>query len=560
MTRFVRFSTLVIAGAVLAFAALVWVLLPRTPSLLPKPLPVAADEAEIVWLQNASNTAGWERLVTALQQAAEHWPDLIVDPDDDAFPSEATACPQVAVRRQGKPGRLVFRWYKITSDWKTTNWVEALTARQPPPLAIVGGDSSEPAIDLARALQKAGQLLPEQRRPLFCITTATADNASNPNGDGETPLTQIYPGRTYRFCFTNRQMAQAVIGFIWSQPELRPDTEPVYMVYWADDPYSNDLTGSEGGFRKALTEPAAQSGAAAVARDVAWLAASRATGGFPLPLEGLTASQFRLGLLTPPQMIDSGVGSFDRPNTFEAASAGYLLNELSKNSGQRRPLLLLSAQQAPMRRFLRALVRTAPDDSQRFVVGTGDSIPFNTIYRDRNVAWPIQDLPLSLVFFAHRNPVDERAGFQATSGRDGDPNRDGEGPAATSTDGLLLNRDIVETLVQAAWTGDALAVHAEALRQALGQMRWQPEGRVKRTETASLLFDKDGNRKNGTGEHVVWLRPTGLGRRVEPEAEISVWPLPNGWRPGQHWDGEAVWKLGVRYDGDISEGGGRASN
>ena len=66
---------------------------------------------------------------------------------------------------------------------------------------------------------------------------------------------------------------------------------------------------------------------------------------------------------------------------------------------QRRPLLVVTGQSQPSRRFLRALARSAPEAARRLVVATGDAIAFNTIYRDRQVAWPIQELPFALVFF-----------------------------------------------------------------------------------------------------------------------------------------------------------------
>src|SRR5262249_60007487 len=55
------------------------------------------------------------------------------------------------------------------------------------------------------------------------------------------PLTHVYPRRTFRFGFTNRQMATTATRFIWGRPDLRPDADPAYLVQWQDDPYSVDL-------------------------------------------------------------------------------------------------------------------------------------------------------------------------------------------------------------------------------------------------------------------------------------------------------------------------------
>src|SRR5207244_7281810 len=75
--------------------------------------------------------------------------------------------------------------------------------------------------------------------PLLLITTATADEVDLDQVRSE--LMRIYAGRSFRFCFTNQQMARAVIDFVWSQDDLRPDAEPIYLTCWEDDPYSTDL-------------------------------------------------------------------------------------------------------------------------------------------------------------------------------------------------------------------------------------------------------------------------------------------------------------------------------
>src|SRR5262249_58121664 len=133
-------------------------------------------------------------------------------------------------------------WYKLTSDLKTQDWVTALLQRQPPPLAIIGGSSSDLAIDLARHLEaEASRQRLGSACPLLLLTTATAHAAEAEPGQTEAPLHTLYPGRTYRFCFTNQQMAEAVTSFIWNRPDLRPDTDPFYVTFWQDDPYSTDL-------------------------------------------------------------------------------------------------------------------------------------------------------------------------------------------------------------------------------------------------------------------------------------------------------------------------------
>src|SRR5262249_28329414 len=153
---------------------------------------------------------------------------------------------------------------------------------------------------------------------------------------------------------------------------------------------------------------------------------------------------------------------------------------------QLRPLLVLSAQSQPSRRFLRALERGAPALARRFVVAAGDSISFNLVYRDRNVTWPIQDLPFNLVFFCHRNPVDPAADWKpADQAAAGD---DLSSPPGTATDDLLLYRDIVEAVIQSSYQGDALPQDGEALGRWLGRIRWL-KGRIGFRRDAE--FDRD---------------------------------------------------------------------
>ena len=68
----------------------------------------------------------------------------------------------------------------------------------------------------------------------------------------------------------------------------------------------------------------------------------------------------------------------------------------------------------------------------RFLVVNGDAIDFNTVYRDGNLTWPVQDLPFQLVFFCHRNPVYEEA-FQPDVRADDAAPPDPQGKTSTGT-------------------------------------------------------------------------------------------------------------------------------
>src|SRR5262249_15849788 len=103
----------------------------------------------------------------------------------------------------------------------------------------------------------------------------------------------------------------------------------------------------------------------------------------------------------------------------------------------RSQLLLLPTSAQRPRRFARGVYKSNPDKVKRVVVASGDSVSLNNVYRDSEVVWDYRDLPVPLLFFSHRNPVDEAAGFQQVSTETGRPSK-------TGTQGLLLYRDIFD--------------------------------------------------------------------------------------------------------------------
>jgi hypothetical protein len=569
--HFFRPSILIALSAAVVVGAVVVVFQGPPAQGRPTPLPVAAGEVEIVWLYPATNASSWERFVAAVKRTAERLqddrPGLQADANA-AFPRQTTAVPEVSLSWPASGPRFVFRWYKLTSDWKAGDWIEALLQRRPPPLAVIGGSSSDSAREVAAHLNRFAGDMPTEDRPLLLLTTATADRVV-PYAEGEhasaaVPLTQLYPDRTFRFCFTNRQMAMAVSTFLWSRDDLRPDSDPAYLVRWNDDSYSRDLID---GFQRALRVVVARD----MANQWAWTASQVVFGSWPpgrgggvfpaqrLPINQLspyTASGFRLE--TPPQSlgIASSVGSFGTPNRHEAKAAGEILDVLQFQS-QRHPLLIVSGQTQPSRRLLRALIRAKPDLAGRFVVATGDAISFNTVYRDREVAWNAQELPFPLTFFCHHNPIDAEAGFRP--GEQSDPS----GTATTGTEDLLLHGDIVEALLEAGIPTEAHpCANAADLAERLGRVRWH-ENRIVAGERGIPLFDESGQRRSGTGEHVVCLRPAwdeDFGYRLLPKATIEVW----AWRHresrgerGRVWEWQRRGQpLNVTYGETRMEGSG----
>ena len=458
--------------------------------------PVPDGDQEIAWLESATTGTNWERFVVALSRLARiksAWPKMTIVADN-AFPERTVEVPELEVSFAGCDGTLRFRWYKITSEMTISRWVAELAQRDPPPLALVGGSSSSEALQLATSLAAAQSSSDassawRQSPPLLFITTATADRVWN-KGEKGPDIMDLYPRRTFRFCCRNRLMADAVLDLILSRPELRPvgDPPPIFRLEWQDNPYSLDLSNQ---FAQAL----------------------RRRGLHPLQAFGVRYS----------------VGEFHRPNPPESQVLHNLIAGFP--SSVQRPLLIVPVGSQPARRFLHAMTTAAPQ-TRNLVVATGDSISFNTVYRDRDFAWHIQDVPVPLVFFCHHDPV----AWDAVDGNQTDMD------FATSTDLLLLHSSILEKTLRAAfpWARPqaALVRNAEELRQQL----WQQSGD---------FFEASGNRQPYTGEHVVTLRPRIQDGRVLPVATLEVWARRDNPKSGEdRW--RRRWSKELRYDGRSS--------
>jgi hypothetical protein len=473
---------------------------------------VPRGDREIAWFHTSTNLSTWERFVAGARRLQKEWPELELD-ERNAFLEQTTGVPEIALRVKGCDAKLWLRWYKLTSDAGVDRWVEALAERDPAPLAIIGGGSSDRALDLARVMNRRTAWRGE--RPLLFITTATADEVlveekRNPFispterfliAHEYQDLMSVYPERSFRLCFTNRQMADAVVDFVWGRPELRPHGSPnpslpataaafgatgdvwstlgaltevgqlqkplLFTLGWADDPYSIDLAEQ---FVRVFARPEYRPNQPIIE----WIAYS--------------------------------VGEYLTPNPPEAEVAGHVMADLFGNPDN-RSLLVLPTLVQPARRVLRALAAGAPVEVRDLVAVTGDSINFNNIYRDRNIAWNVQEMPVPLVFFCHQNPIDWP---ELARG-------DQPAPYANATDDEMLNADLVRTLVEAVFSWPARpgaspqpASDADGLRERLRSRR-------------PPLFRPDGNRVGGSGEYLVYLRPHFHGGRVLPSASIEVW-------------------------------------
>ncbi len=472
---------LILIGAGVVAAIVVFNRFTAVPAV--RALSVPNGDREIAWFNTTTGGDAWERFVAGIHHVAFNMknPDLEID-DSAAFHEQTTAIPEVVVGWKSRPGKLRFRWYKQTNETSTKQWLDALAERNPPPLAIIGGGSSDRARDLAQELNACTQW--KGQRPLLLITTATANEVSLEGDLVSRKLTEIYPGRTLRFCFTNEQMARAVVDFVWFTQNLRPSgglanqkddggRPAVFPVYWKDDPYSEDLYSKF------------------------WTAVSE-------------ISQGRCDL-KPAIAIDYSVGLFDRANSSEASGAQTILEEVCAVPEQ-RSLLILPASTAPARRFLRALAGASPLIGKNLVAVNGDAISINDVYRDGALQWNIRDLPVPLVFFAQQNPV----------GWDDDL------PQPAATDEVLLFTDLIgEVLIHTVYPDDEEpAANADVLLERIRRPR--PPG-----TRWNILFDEDGNRKEGD-EYIVYLKPEiSDAGRVGEQASLEVWRRTRGkkeWR------------------------------
>ncbi len=424
--------------------------------------PVPAGDHEIAWIHTTTNPQTWERFVAGVLQTRRQIPGLEVD-DSRAFLDQTAAVPEVVLSMKGRPGKLRLRWYKLSSEVGNREWVKALAERDPPPLAFMGGGTSDRAIDLAQALNERTEW--KGTRPLFLITTATA-NRIDPNALRPEPLIDVYPRRTFRGCFTNEAMARAVVDFVWQADDLKPNGKEAaraHVIAWEDDPYSVDLAEQfEGRFRE------------------------RKDLGVPLR--------------TVLDRVSYSVGTFFDPNPPEREVMERIIPDITAHPGE-RSLLVLPAVTQPARRILRAFAADTPMIGQQLVAITGDGVSFNMTYRDGDVAWPIRELSIPFVFFAHQNPVD----WDGPSGLS----------LPNSTDDVLLFADMVRVLAEPVFSANGVA-DADALA-------------VKLRTREPPFFTPDGERRTGEGEHVVVLRPQFVeGGRVAREAIFEVFTQRNG--------------------------------
>ncbi len=567
MMRSIRL--IAVCGVVVA-AALAGYLILRGQGVLGRPRlgevkEVPAGHQEIAMIAPATSDEPWERLVAAARFLVQQWPRIAPDSGLTATPPleasferaflELTAdVPEIGLYFRGREqATLWVRWYKVSSEIDGRSWIERLSRRATPPLAILGGDTSDRAVTLGRALQHQLKSWPG-KPPQFLISTATADQ-----------LIEVYKDRSFRFSFNNTRMALALMEFLHEHREVWPGVkhEPGFVAglaaagaSWTGAPWTVLSELAAGGHLQAPVLYTLAWSDDGYSRDLADRFAPAFLGTFFPDQHGASSPDWAKARVLN-SSIDYGVGDFSMPNPREAAAAWLFLDHMKGFRNQLQILALPTGSQKA-RRFLRFLCATAPLEVRNLVVMNGDSLTFNHIFRDRDLAWNIVDMPVPLVFFSHRTPVDAEAGFGQKVVKEGEQRF-----SSTGTQDLLLYADILSAVVQAAFDKERLLSDADELSQRLRKSRWlrdrvfnpqfaytsglrldarqdprldarqdprldarqDPRLDARQTSPGTELFDALGNRNILTGEHVVWLKPDLVGDRVQLPATITVWSV-----------------------------------
>ncbi len=418
---------------------------------------------------------------------------LSVD-DTRAFLDQTNRVPEVVLSIDGAPPHLRIRWYKLTSEAGPTHWVRRLAERGPP-------RSRSSAAGRATARSTSPGPWPGRRTwagapPLLLITTATAntvvldpDAGATPDAGGPKPLMSVYPGRSFRFCFTNRQMASAVVRvrLVAAGPRAagapgvggrrRPDggtrslagaallaahatacPPTAAALEWDDDPYSVDLSNSS------RTPPPSAARERPGPADVE----------HPVQRRRVLSGE-RLGIRRgePPYRLGQAVP----PRAAVARPAG------GTGGGAACPPVAHGR---------------VPLAGRHLVAVCGDSMNINTVYRDADIAWDIRAMPVPIV----SSPTRTRSpGTRATPRRGAGRRCDGRAVPLlppNGTDDVLLHADLVQRL------GPRCSARRGRPNAGGRHRRGLPGGATPRRGPRVLWTPRD--RRGGRGEFVLLLR------------------------------------------------------
>jgi hypothetical protein len=497
--------------------------------------PLPKGDQEIAVLLPATNTEGWERFVSALRLLAEEWGNVhdrtlpLRISTENAFLPRSVDVSELALSMAASENKLWIRWYKLSGLNDARRWITLLHQRTTAPLAIIGGDTTDRALDVATVLKEFEPSWAPRTPPLFLITTATADRylprekAIEPNAVAKYPyaewpkLMSLYPGRSFRYSFTNNRMAEAVLDFLRAHPEVWLERDRAQTAAQLTQailgmfalPYPLAVMGEPGPLRPSFTMSTLWWRDDGYSRDM--------SESFSMSFRDMTGPNNTNLRVLDVSEVEYSVGDFYNPNPRERSMITLFIDQ-QHDAAERPPqLLVLPTGAQRVRRVVRDLCRQAPASARRLVIANGDAISFNTVFRDRDLAWNILDLPVPLVFFSHRNPISRSAGFDPSNPK-----------ALTSTQDLLFYRDLLESICHAAFDRSNLLADSDAMRRRLEKTLWHQHRVRNRIVNESVqealdFFDAEGNRKPGTGEFICWLAPHVSGPRNLDEASLSAW-------------------------------------
>ncbi len=503
---------------------------------------VPAGHQEIAWISPATNGDAWERLIAALEllqrearapaQPGTSAPAL--DPTfrvnfDNAFLPLTADVPEVSLSFADAPdAKLWIRWYKLSGENPSSSWFEKLSRRASASVGHRRRGDDGPRLFQARALQKIRAAWPGPA-PLYFITTATAERYDPREFQtGEIPhntwpkLMEVYAGRTFRFCFTNTRMVEAVLDFVSQNLQLAAQRRAIRRSLPASSLRQRPSA------RSPCSVPPATCNLFSYPRLF-----GRTTA---IPRIWARSSCNDSRTRPPPKMCPSPTFT---TITFTIASATFWNRTPKKHWQWAFTWLAIGncATSGNCWRCQRAL--SAPG---AFCVPCAGRLPWRHATSSSSLATALSSItstgiaslpgtsricPSHWSFSAIATPSTRLPAL----GR-----KDTEGtPSNTGTQDVLLNRDIIETLIHAAFDGQHLVADAEVLHERLRHTRWS-KGRVlnemKESTAGVPFFDATGNRQPDTGEHIVWLRPVLQGSRNLPEAFLTVW-RQGGTSPGE---------------------------
>ncbi|CAN5874241.1 hypothetical protein BH23PLA1_BH23PLA1_12970 [soil metagenome] len=435
MTRPRAETGLLLAGGLLLFALMGYTLWIDGDLTSPRPVgpEIGADEVAVFF----PNRNEWLEFRIGLNACVRRGMAHVV--------SESPESILIETKRNQHP--IQFTWQGSGGVVGMRTEVDQLFERAPP-VAVIGSNNTVQTVALAEALNQAVGPEPGQEQkqgPVLLAPWATAVTVKR--ADGLTvPLLKIYPGRTFRFCPNNRQVAEMLVRCLVGREAVTPPGQ-VVLVVDRSDPYSRDLAE---GFAAAIAETLP---AVAVERRNADLSA-------PGPL-----------------------GQADTPGPVERAEAGAIWGLVREASADQPVWVVLPLQGRLTRRMINALRERArstdPGLADRLRVLSGDGVGRDTLARLAGDC----EFPVDTVSPA---AMPDRAS----------PSLDEAGATAH------VSAEIVSALVQAF---DQSPGEATGLRSALLALNIPADapGAFGR----SLAFEPTGERRGSDLGHVLSIRP-----------------------------------------------------